>query len=166
MSIKVFSVEYLDDLTHQAAGAPRRRQHRNIHTDYTDPCQRLFNAIEPDSYLRPHRHGPSQGAETMIAVRGLLALVVFDDEGGIEQVQRFGAGAHAGNPEIAIGTEIPPGKWHNVVALETGSVILEIKAGPFEPSSPKFPAPWAPEEGTVAGAEFLAKLMARVGSGG
>jgi hypothetical protein len=50
MSIKVFSVEYLDDLTHQAAGAPRRRQHRNIHTDYTDPCQRLFNAIEPDSY--------------------------------------------------------------------------------------------------------------------
>lgn len=166
MSIKVFSAEYLGDLVHQAAVAPRRRQHRNIHTDYADPCQRLFNAIEPDSYIRPHRHGPAQGAETMIAVRGLLALVVFDDDGGIEQVQRIGAGAHAGHPEIAIGTESPPGKWHTVVALETGSVILEIKAGPFDPSSPKFPAPWAPDEGTAAGTEFLARLMARVRSGG
>jgi cupin fold WbuC family metalloprotein len=162
MSIKVFSAEYLGDLVHQAAAAPRRRQHRNFHADYADPCQRLFNAIDPESYTRPHRDGPAQGAETMIAVRGLLALVVFDDDCGIEQLQRIGAGAHTDNPEIAIGAEIPPGKWHTVVALETGSVILEIKAGPFDPGSPKFPASWAPEEGTAAGSEFLARLMARV----
>lgn len=162
MSIKVFSAEYLDDLVQQAVVALRRRQHRNIHTDYAEPCQRFFNAIEPDSYIRPHRHGPAQGAETMIAVRGLLAIVVFDDDGGIEQVQLIGADAHDGNPEMAIGTDIPPGKWHTVVALETGSVILEIKAGPFDPSSPKFPAPWAPDEGTAAGAEYLVKLISSI----
>jgi cupin fold WbuC family metalloprotein len=159
MTIKVFSASYLDDLVLQAVAAPRRRQHRNIHADYADPCQRVFNAIEPDSYLRPHRHGPAQGAETMLAVRGLFALVVFDDVGNIAQVQRFGAGPHVFNLAIASGTETPPGRWHTVVSLESGSVLLEIKAGPFEPSAPKFSALWAPEEGTSEGEAYLNELV-------
>lgn len=166
MTIKVFSATYLDDLVLQAVGAPRRRQHRNIHADYADPCQRVFNAIEPDSYLRPHRHGPAQGAETMIAVRGLLALVVFDDVGNIEQVQRFGAGPHVSNPDVAYGTETPPGRWHTVVSLESGSVLLEIKAGPFDPSAPKFPAPWAPEEGTPESIAYLRELVVGINAMG
>jgi cupin fold WbuC family metalloprotein len=54
MTIKVFSVEGLDLLVTQAKNSPRLRQHKNIHLDYADPCQRLFNSIEPDSYIRPH----------------------------------------------------------------------------------------------------------------
>lgn len=162
MSIKVFSAQYLDDLVQQADAVPRRRLHRNIHTDYADPCQRLFNAIGPDSYLRPHRHGPTQGAETMIAVRGLMALVVFNNDGAIEQVQLFGAGPHTANPNVAVGTETPPGKWHTVVSLESGSILLEIKAGPFNPGSPKFPAPWAPEEGSPDGKAYLENLSAAI----
>ena len=160
MSIKVFSADYLDDLVQQAAASARRRQHLNIHSDYAEPCQRLFNAIEPESYLRPHRHGPAQGAEMMMAVRGLMVLVTFDDEGRIERVQRFGAGVHAANRDVAAGTETPPGKWHTVVSLESGSVLLEVKAGPFNPLAPKYPAPWAPEEGSPKGAIYLSSLMA------
>lgn len=165
MNVKVFSADYLDDLVRQASISPRRRQHRNIHADYQDPCQRLFNAIEPDSYLRPHRHGTAQGAETMIAVRGVMKLVIFGNDGKIEGVYVFGAagaGGVVGAKKVAVGVETPPGRWHTVIAIEAGSVLLEMKAGPFDPSVPKFPAPWAPEEGTPEGEMYLERLLSEI----
>jgi cupin fold WbuC family metalloprotein len=154
MTVKVFSVENLDCLVTQAKNSPRLRQHSNIHVEYADPCQRLFNAIEPDSYIRPHYHG----VETLFAIRGLMALIIFNDDGAIEQIQRFGVGLSAGILNIAVGVEVPSNKWHTVVSLETGSVLLEVKAGPFNPSMPKFFAPWAPEEGVSDGMNYLRKL--------
>ena len=53
--MKIFSTDYLDGLTAKAQVNPRKRQHQNIHESYEDPCQRLFNAIEPGN-IRPHRH--------------------------------------------------------------------------------------------------------------
>ncbi len=106
MALKVFSVGYLDHLVTQAKNSPRLRQHSNIHLDYADPCQRLFNAIEPDSYIRPHYHG----IETLFAVQGLMALIVFNDDGAVEQVQRFGFDSISGNLNIAVGIEIPLNK--------------------------------------------------------
>jgi cupin fold WbuC family metalloprotein len=160
MGIKVFGLADLDELSEEAAHSPRRRQHRNIHADYSERCQRLFNAIEPGSYLRPHRHGPGQGPETMIAVRGLMRLVVFDEDGEIAEAQMFGAGRHVGHQHVSIGVETPPGLWHTVVSMEPGSILLEIKAGPFDPSAPKFPAPWAPDEGSHEAGEYLKALVA------
>lgn len=162
MSVTVFSAAYLDSLVDEAVASPRLRQHRNIHVDYADPCQRLFNAIEPSSYIRPHRHSRGPGPETMMAVRGLMALFVFDDEGGVTQVQRFGAGLHVGADGVAAGVEVPTGCWHTVVALEPGSVLLEVKAGPFDPAASKEPALWAPEEGGDAAAGYLLVLHEKV----
>jgi cupin fold WbuC family metalloprotein len=160
MAIKVFSVECLDRLVTQAKNSPRLRQHRNIHLDYSDPCQRLFNAIEPNSYIRPHHHG----IESLFAMRGLMALIVFNDDGAIEQFQRFGVDSSLGGINIAAGTEIPLDKWHTVVSLASGSILLEIKAGPFDPSMPKTFAPWAPEEGTLEGVNYLKQLMKKLTS--
>jgi len=50
----------------------------------------LFNAIEPGSYIRPHRHASDPREELLIAVRGLVALVTFDDQGAVTNVLRFG----------------------------------------------------------------------------
>ena len=75
MTITRFDHAYLDTLCTQARASPRLRQHRNVHTDYADPCQRVFNAITTRSYLVPHRHALSPRDETMLAVRGRLALV-------------------------------------------------------------------------------------------
>ena len=72
MTAKVFSKAYLDDLILQARASPRRRPHSDIHADFSETCQRTFNALEPDSYLRPHQHASEQGAETMIAIRGVM----------------------------------------------------------------------------------------------
>ena len=55
--------------------------------------------------------------------------------------------------------EVPPGTWHTVVALETGSVLLEVKAGPFIPDQPKEFAAWAPEEGSDEAREYHSFLL-------
>ena len=34
-----------------------------------------------------------------------------------------------------VALNVPAGQWHTVKALESGSVILEMKDGPYEPQS-------------------------------
>lgn len=154
--MKIFSADQLNALVTQAEGSPRLRQHQNIHTGFDEPCQRLFNAIEPGSYIRPHRHYSVPREELLVAIRGLMALVTFDDSGLIKQVVRFGSEKFGS--DLAVGVEHSPETWHTVLALEPGSVLLEIKSGPFDPSQPKDLADWAPPEGDTRSIEYLAML--------
>lgn len=160
--MKVFNADYLNELTAQAQCSPRKRQHRNVHENYADPCQRLFNAIEPDSYIRPHRHAADPRDELLIAVRGSMALVTFDEQGNVICVVHFGANRNADG--FTVGAEVPANTWHTVIALEPGCVLLEVKAGPFDPNQPKDLAPWAPDEGTAVATLYLNKLMESVAS--
>jgi len=158
--MKVFSSDYLNELTAQAQGSPRKRQHRNIHESYADPCQRLFNAIEPDSYIPPHRHTTDPKDELLIAVRGSMALVTFDEQGMVTGVVRFGADRSGDGS--AVGAEVPANTWHTVIALESGCVLLEVKAGPFDPDQPKNLAPWAPDENSTQATAYLQKLLSYI----
>lgn len=153
----MFSADFLNEMTAQAQCSPRKRQHRNIHESYADPCQRLFNAIEPSSYIRPHRHAADPRDELLIAVRGLMALVDFDEQGKVTGVVRFGVDRNGEG--LAIGAEVPANKWHTVIALVPGCILLEVKAGPFDPSQPKDLAPWAPDEGSPAALPYLNHLI-------
>jgi cupin fold WbuC family metalloprotein len=138
----------------------RLRQHRNIHQSYQDSCQRLFNAIEPGSYIRPHRHASEPRDELLIAIRGSMALVTFDDQGAITRILSFGSQSHGSY--LAAGAEVGSSTWHTVVALEADCVLLEVKAGPFDPNQPKDLAPWAPEEGSGAAVDYLNRLLERI----
>lgn len=158
--MKVFSSTYLNKLTEEALLNPRKRQHRNIHESFTEPCQRLFNAIEQGSYIRPHRHASDPRDEMLIAVRGLMALVLFDDKGNVTEVVQFGASKNG--EYFAAGAEVPACMWHTVIALMPGCVLLEVKAGPFDPSQPKDLAPWAPEESGSDAEQYLEKLISRI----
>lgn len=159
--MKIFDARYLNGLTEQAKDSVRLRQHRNIHQSYQDACQRLFNAIEPGSYIRPHRHAVDPKDELLIAVRGAMALVTFDEHGAVTDMLRFGgANLHLG---MAAGAEVPASTWHTVLALEPGCILLEVKAGPFDPNQPKDLAPWAPEEGTPAARAYLDQLLELIG---
>lgn len=155
--MKVFSSEYLNELTAKAQCSPRKRQHQNIHESYADQCQRLFNAIEPGSYIRPHRHAADPRDELLIAIRGSMALVTFNEQGMVTGVVRFGADRNGDG--LAVGAEVPANTWHTVIALEPGCVLLEVKAGPFDPSQPKDLAPWAPDEATAAENNYLNTLI-------
>jgi cupin fold WbuC family metalloprotein len=158
--MKIFSAEYLDSLIEEATQSTRARQHRNIHERFDDPCQRFLNAIGRDSYVRPHRHSIDPKAETLIAVRGQFALITFDDVGAVIDVVCFGT--ENADTLLPVGADLAPHIWHMIVALTAGSVLLELKAGPFIPSGSKEPAPWAPEEGSLEGDVYLKRMREHI----
>jgi cupin fold WbuC family metalloprotein len=156
----------LDELTAVARTSPRKRQHLNIHRDHEDPCQRLLNAIGVESYIRPHRHAMAGKHESLFAVRGEFALFQFGEQGSVERMIRMAATPSMGSNQEAVGVEVEPREWHTVVALEEGSVLLEIKAGPYQPGAAKEFAPWAPTEGAADAKAYLAYLRSlAIGTG-
>lgn len=156
MSFKVLSTGLFAELEAKAGQSPRNRQHYNIHDSFEDPCQRLLNAIGIESYIQPHRHTLDPKDECLVAVKGLFGLVVFTEQGEVDRLQRFGTEKYfADNSKVSLGVELPAGTWHTVVALEPGSVLLELKAGPFNPNVAKEPAPWAPEEGSEEAVNYF-----------
>lgn len=156
--IQLIDTDLLDAVSREAQASPRRRRNRNFHPADDFPAHRLLNAIEPDSYLAPHRHLDPCKDETMIVLRGRLGLVIFDDTGGVAQTAVLQAdGACAG---ASCGVDIPHGTWHTLVALESGTVFFEAKAGPYQPLAPAERATWAPAEGDAGAADYLEKLRA------
>jgi cupin fold WbuC family metalloprotein len=154
--MEIYTSDYLSALSDRASDNKRMRQHQNIHKGFHEPCQRLFNAIEPGSYIRPHRHASVPRDELLVALRGLMALVTFDDAGQVQRIVRFGSEKYG--CDLAIGVEIDPETWHTVVALEQGSILLEVKAGPFDPIQPKDLAQWAPSEGSSEALIYVNQL--------
>ncbi|MDR3252194.1 MAG: WbuC family cupin fold metalloprotein, partial [Tannerella sp.] len=137
--------------------SPRLRMNHNFHDRLDDPLNRLINAIEPDSYLRPHRHINAGKTEIFLLLRGKAALFLFDDEGNItEQVVL--------DPLSGVyGGEIEPEVWHTLIILETGSVVYEVKTGPFTPLAPDEFASWSPAvEDVPAAQEYMNKLKSKI----
>ena len=75
----------LDNLTAEADGAPRLRKHRNFHPGDAYPAHRLLIAIEPGSYVAPHRHLDPNMDETLLVVRGRLGVVIFRAENAVDR---------------------------------------------------------------------------------
>lgn len=154
-SIVGFDGALLGALSARAAASPRLRQHQNIHHSYADPCQRLLNAIEPGSYLRPYKHARNPRNKLLVALRGRFAAVLFEELGAIERVVPFGAEP---GPGVNVAVEIAADCWSSVVSLALGSVLLEVKAGPFDPGEPSTFPGWAPPEGTPEARDFVRRL--------
>ncbi|KUE90320.1 hypothetical protein ASL20_03810 [Cupriavidus necator] len=149
----------LGELVVHASKSGRLRQHRNIHASYEDPCQRLLNAVELDSYIRPHRHSLDPKVETLFALIGRFAVFSFDATGAIRNCVCIGSEKYMSN-SVGVAVEVDPRMWHTVIALEGGSILLELKAGPFDPDLAKEFAPWAPEEGGGEANDYLRSLRA------
>ena len=146
----------LDELCREAAASPRRRKNRNFHPRDHHPAHRLLNAMQPDSYIPPHRHLDPNKDETFVVLRGLLGLILFDDAGNVVQAATVGAGG------TALGVDIPHGAWHTALALAPDTVFFEAKAGPYLPFTEAERAPWAPAENSPEAAAYLAALKARM----
>lgn len=81
-------------------------------------------------------------------------LFKFTNHGEIEDV--WSLSTH--NTKSLIGCEIPFDCWHTLVSVQTGSVIFEVKNGPFEPAHPKEQAPWAPKEDSLRAQSYLTHI--------
>ena len=144
--------DFLDQISSRAKESSRQRKNYNFHASDDDTCHRLLNAIEPDSYIPPHRHHDVRKDETLIAVRGRLGVFFFDELGAVTAMAAL---APAGE---TVGVNIPHGIYHALIALEPGSVFFEAKSGPYLPLTPQEKAPWAPAEGDPTAASYLAEL--------
>lgn len=153
MAIPSFDHAFLDELTAKAKLSDRLRAHHNIHESLEEACQRLFIAMEPDSYVVPHRHTNPAKPECFIGVRGRVLLFIFDDEGNVTEKLNIGPG------QELFACDIPAHTWHTVISLETGTVFLEAKPGPYQPIDENDIAPWAPREGEDLCKPFLNKLL-------
>jgi cupin fold WbuC family metalloprotein len=141
--MKQLDPESVQALCAEAASSPRARAHALWHADHGDPVQRLVMAMQPGTYVRPHRHASPDRWETLLALRGRVALITFDDSGTVTRRVEL---APAGPAQVV---ELPAATWHTLVALERDSVLFEFKQGPYAPQ--EFAA-WAPAEGDVAAA--------------
>jgi cupin fold WbuC family metalloprotein len=150
----------LDSVCAAAAASPRRRKNHNLHASDEAPVHRLLNAVQPDSYIAPHRHLDPAKDETFIVLRGLMGLLIFDEAGNIIEKIKVGADDTAGTAGTAangaLGVDIPAGTWHTSFALVQDTVIFEVKAGPYRPLSEAERAPWAPMENAPGAAAQLA----------
>ncbi len=149
MQSRVITHQDLQDLSHTAQGLARLRKNLNVHATLDAKVQRLFNAMEPGTYIRPHRHARPNGWELMLAVRGRFAILLFDDQAKV--IERFELSPESGPFSV----EIPAQTWHTVVSLETGTVMFEIKEGPYTPVEDKDFAGWAPEETETEALSFI-----------
>lgn len=113
----------LEDLTAQAKASPRLRMNMDLRNSPEDQSQRMLNAIEPGTVLPIHRHRVS--SETVVCLRGHFEEYFYDAEGRLTDTIDMVPGGMVIN--------IPIGQWHNLKSLESGTVLLEVKDGPYEP---------------------------------
>ena len=118
----------LDDLTSKAKASPRLRMNQDLRNCEDDTSQRMLNAIEPGSVVPIHRHQKS--SETVVCLRGRVVEEYYDElECRCTEVIELTPNGKT------VALNIPAGQWHTIRSLESGSVILEMKDGKYEPLS-------------------------------
>lgn len=116
---------FLDSLTEQAKTSPRLRANYDLRNSAEDTSQRMLNAIEPESVVPIHRH--QKTSETVVVIRGRVVEEYYDDAGVCtESIEVSPCG-----PVYAL--NIPADTWHTLRSLESGTVIMEMKDGAYEP---------------------------------
>lgn len=139
----------------KAADARSNARKREIHAfqaTETETLQRMLNAVQPGTYIRPHLH--PQKVESLVLIQGALGFMTFGDEGSIEDSRLVLLTHDNGN----FGIDCRAGQWHTFVAMAPDTVVFEVKAGPFDAASDRTMAPWAPPENTPEGQRYLADL--------
>lgn len=145
----------LDEATAGAASNPRGREIVNFHASPDEGMQRMLNALEPSTYIRPHRHLDPPKPESFVLLRGSMAFFVFDETGNFGPKDVTILSRQTG----ILAIDLRPGVFHAFLALEPGTVIFEVKPGPYSPITDKDFAPFAPAPDTPEAAAYQERLF-------
>ena len=127
--MKLIDKILLDTITAQAQESPRLRMNYNLHDSLEAKAQRLFNALEPGTVLPIHRHRHT--AETYILVRGKMKVEYYNQNKELTDTEILDPA------EGKYGLHVPAGQWHTVIPLESGTMVFEVKDGPYMPFQPE-----------------------------
>lgn len=117
--------ELLDTLTDQAKTSPCLRMNFDLRNTPDDQSQRMLNAMEPGMVMPIHRHRNS--SETVTVLRGRVKWIYYNEQGEVTDTFIVTPGSDL------LGLSVPMGQWHSLECMESGTVILECKDGPWEP---------------------------------
>ena len=137
MDVQLINKELLSELHQRAKESERLRQNFDLRTTAEDTSQRMLNALEPGTRVPVHRHQDTN--ETVVMLRGSIRELFFDEAGQITEEILLRANAEPS------AMNIPAGAWHTLECLEPGTILLEMKDGPFVPRQPEDERPqWNP----------------------
>ena len=120
----IIDTNLLNALTAQAKASPCLRMNLDLRNSPSDQSQRMLNALEPGTVMPIHRH--QNTSETVVVLRGKVKWLYYDDKGELTDTILVEASGDI------CGLSVPQGQWHSIECLESGSVILETKDGPWE----------------------------------
>jgi cupin fold WbuC family metalloprotein len=144
LPIKRLTQELLEKVAEQSSKNHRQRQNYNFH-HHSEKVERFVNVLQPGTYVRPHRHiRPPEinGFEFFLVIQGAMGLLFMDETGQIIHQELVSANGST------LGIEVPEGTYHTAVALAPNTVTLEVKEGPYDPSTDKEFMEIFPLEGT------------------
>jgi len=150
--VSVIEHSLLNETIALSRQSPRRRIICPFHPSAGDSLHRMLNAVQPRSYIQPHRHANPPKPESIVVIKGAICCLIFNDTGIVDQMHVLGAN------RPSFGIDIHAGVFHTFFALEEDTVLFEVKPGPYEKSSDKDFASWAPKEGTDEAKVYLEQL--------
>lgn len=138
----VVDAALLRQKSRDAAANARRREIHRFHADNAACLHRMINAVQPGTYVRPHRHLDPPKDEAFVLLTGRMGFICFKDDGSFDlsdcAVLDRDRGVYA--------LDAPAGGWHAILALVPDTTLFEVKPGPYSPVSDKDFAPFAPDD--------------------
>lgn len=151
--MKIINHKLLSETSKKARLNKRKRINHNFHDEMENPVHRLLNALEPETYIRPHRHTNPAKEESIIVLSGELLFFSFYEDGKVKDCLNMGP-----NTET-VGVDLKAGEWHMLIPLIENTVIYEVKPGPFDPLAPEDFASWAPDGSNIDDANNYKEML-------
>ena len=146
--MQIVNNEFMDKLSEQAQASDRKRAHFNLHKSLDEDIHRLCMGAEPGTFIRPHRHFDCDKWELFSILRGKIVVLLFADDGTV--LNRVEMTAGGDNCVI----EIPANCWHAFASMESGSIVMEVKRGPYQPPVADDWLAGTPSEGEAGASEL------------
>ena len=129
----------LDTLRAAVKASTKRRARINTHPDGDDALHEMIIAIDPTSYIRPHKH-PGK-SEAFHIIEGEVDIVVFTDTGEIDRIVPLGPPGSGRSFYYRMSSAF----FHTLIIRSDVLIVHEITNGPFRPSATVF-ADFAPDD--------------------
>jgi cupin fold WbuC family metalloprotein len=143
-------------LLEKADKSERKRANYNFHKSTEDTMQRMLNCLNLGTYVAPHKHENPDKNEAFIILKGKMLIVTFTEKGEITSHMLLEAGT------TEFGAEIPPRTYHTLIPLAQGTILYEVKDGPWDVTTDKIFAPWAPQEGDKGALDYNESLLQKL----
>ena len=141
------------ELLARSRQSPRRRMLQKLHKTSGAVAHRMFNALQPGTYVMPHRHLDPPKDETVLVMAGSMLFIRFTDEGEIEEQVLLQPGTET------FGIDVAPHVYHTYIPLKPDTLVFECKTGPYVHDTDKNVPDWAPREGTPEAEPYLLDLL-------